>query len=146
LRPREFFVTYLSTAMRPNEMLVEVYLPASPPRSGWAFEEFSRRAGDFALVAIAALVASEGGRCRAARLAAAGGGPVPVRLEAAESILQESGLTDDGIDAAAEVAGELVAPDSDIHASAAYRRQLTRVLTRRALRRARERTENGHHE
>src|SRR3989475_167634 len=82
------------------------------------------------------------GRRAAARgpprpLAIAGAGPVPGGLRAAEEILERDGLTDAAIDAAARRAAELVSPDSDIHASADYRRHLTTVLTRRALKRAR---------
>lgn len=136
LRPGEFFQTYLTTGLAPDEMLVEVRLPAAPPASGWAFEEFSRRHGDFAIVGIAAQLVADGGRCRAARLAAAGAGPKPVRLRAAEEILERDGLNERSIEAAARRAAELVEPDADIHASREYRRHLTRVLTRRAISRA----------
>ncbi len=136
LRPGEFFLGYLTTALAPDEMLVEVRLPAAPPKSGWAFEEFSRRHGDFAIVGIAAVLVAEGERCTMARLAAAGVGATAVRLGAAEEILEREGLTERSLEAAAARAGELVEPDSDIHASAEYRRHLTRVLTRRAIRRA----------
>src|SRR5437763_1798714 len=114
----------------------EVRLPAMPAGSGYAFEEFARRHGDFAIVGIAAMLVRDGARCTSARLAAAGAGPVPVRLRAAEEILERDGLGDAAIEAAAARAAELVAPDSDIHASAEYRRHLTSVLTGRALRRA----------
>ena len=77
-----------------------------------------------------------GRRCTMARLATAGAGPVPVRLRAAEEILERDGLGEAAIEAAARKATELVDPDSDIHGSADYRRHLTGVLTRRALVRA----------
>ena len=115
--------------------------PTPPPTSGWAFAEFARRHGDFALVGIAALLDSEGERCRRARLATAGVGPTPLRLRAAEQILEQGGLTEQSIEAAAVRAAELVEPDSDLHASAEFRRHLTRVLTRLALRRARARSQ-----
>jgi carbon-monoxide dehydrogenase medium subunit len=140
LKPRELFETYLTTRLAPDELLVEVRLPATPAGAGHAFEEFARRHGDFAIVGIAALVVRDGGRCTAARLASAGAGPVPVRLRAAEEILERDGLGDAAVDAAAARAAELVEPDSDVHASADYRRHLTRVLTARALKRAIERT------
>jgi CO/xanthine dehydrogenase FAD-binding subunit len=116
-------------------MLVEVRLPAMPDGAGFAFEEFSRRHGDFAIVGIAATVIRQGERY-AARLVTAGAGPVPTRLRQAEEILERDGFSDAAIEAAARRAAELVEPDTDIHASAAYRRNLTRVLTGRALRRA----------
>jgi CO/xanthine dehydrogenase FAD-binding subunit len=143
LRPKEFFVTYLTTSLAPDEILTEIRLPLPPPGSGWAFEEFSRRHGDFALVGIAAQLVVDGERCRAARLAAAGAGPTPIRLRAAEEILERDGLTERSVEAVAARAAELVEPDSDIHASGAYRRHLTRVLTRRALRRAAARSQEA---
>ena len=140
LKPRALFETYLTTSLAPDELLVEVRLPGAPPGAGYAFEEFARRHGDFAIVGIAALIVRDGDRCTAARLASAGAAPVPVRLRAAEEILERGGLGDAVIEAAAARAADLVDPDSDVHASADYRRHLTRVLTSRALKRAVERT------
>jgi carbon-monoxide dehydrogenase medium subunit len=139
LNANDLYQTYLTTSLEPDEILTEVRLPAMPAGSGWAFEEFARRHGDFALVGIAAVVMIPG-RVRV-RLATAGAGPVPVRLRAAEEILERDGLSDSAIAAASAKAGELVQPDSDIHASADYRRHLTGVLTARALKRARARAE-----
>jgi CO/xanthine dehydrogenase FAD-binding subunit len=136
LRPEQLFQTYLTTSLRADEILTEVRLPAAPAGAGHAFEEFARRHGDFAIVGIAALVVRAGSRCTKARLATAGAGPVPLRLRAAEEILEREGLGEAAIAAAADKAGALVEPDSDIHASADYRRHLTRVLTARALARA----------
>jgi len=131
------FRGYLTTTLAADEMLVEVRLPAMPDGAGFAFEEFSRRHGDFAIVGIAAVVVGTGGhRCAAARLVTAGAGPMPVRLRAAEEILEREGLSEAAVEAATRRAAELVDPPSDIHASADYRRHLTRVLTGRALRRA----------
>ncbi len=136
VKPADFFQTYLTTSLAPDEILTEVRLPASPAGAGHAFEEFSRRHGDFAIVGVAALIVRDGQRCAKARLATAGAGPVPVRLRAAEEILERDGLGDKAIEAAARRAAELVTPDSDIHASAEYRKHLTTVLTGRAIRRA----------
>ena len=79
-----------------------------------------------------------------ARLATAGVGATPQRLRACEEILERDGLGDAAIDAAARRASELVEPDSDIHASADYRRHLAGVLTGRALTRSRELSSAGH--
>jgi len=147
VRAAEFFVGFMTTALQPGEMLVEVRMAAQAPDSGWAFEEFSRRHGDFAIVGIAAMVAVGGDRCRSARLAACGASPTAMRLRAAEEILEHGGVDDRYIDDAAGRAAELVDPGADLHASAEYRRHLTRVLTRRALKRAVERArkrENAH--
>jgi len=132
----ELFVSYLTTSLEPEEVLVEVRVPAMPAGAGYAFEELARRHGDFALVGIAAVIARDGERCTLARLATSGTGPVPIRLRDAERILERDGLGDAAIDAAARRASELVEPDADIHASADYRRHLTGVLTGRAIKRA----------
>jgi carbon-monoxide dehydrogenase medium subunit len=139
LKAAALFETYLTTRLMPDELLVEVRLPAMPAGAGHAFEEFARRHGDFAIVGIAAMVVRDGPRCRVARLASAGAGPVPVRLRAAEEILERDGLGEEALQAAAARVSELVEPDSDVHASAGYRRHLAGVLTLRALRRASER-------
>ncbi|MGH7935080.1 MAG: FAD binding domain-containing protein [Candidatus Binataceae bacterium] len=132
----EFFQGLMATAVAAGEMLVEVRLPAMAANAGWAFEEFSRRHGDFALAAVAAMVTMEGKQCATVRLAAAGVGATPLRLRAAEEILKRAEPGENLIDAAAARAAELVDLDSDIHATAAYRRHLTHTLTRRALTRA----------
>jgi carbon-monoxide dehydrogenase medium subunit len=136
LTAAELFRGYLTTSLGPDDILVEVRLPAMPAGAGYAFEELSRRHGDFAIVGIACALVGEGQRCTSARLATAGASPVPTRLRAAEEILERDGLTDAAIDAASRRAAELVDPEDDLHASAGYRRNLARVLTGRAVRRA----------
>ena len=135
----EFFISYLTTALAPNEIVTEIRFSPAPPTSGWAFEEVARRHGDFALVGVACVIDAEGEQCRTACLAAAGVGPTSIRLRAAEDILMQQGVTEQSIQHAAAQAAELVEPDSDIHASADFRRHLTQVLTRRAIQRALER-------
>jgi CO/xanthine dehydrogenase FAD-binding subunit len=136
-----FFLAYLTTALEPSELLVEVRLPAPPTGSGTAFLEISRRHGDFALVGVACLLALEpdGRHVAAARLAYTGVGGTPLRAHAAEAAL----IGEEAAPAAFARAGELAQvaadPDSDIHASADYRRHLVGVVTRRGLARAHER-------
>jgi carbon-monoxide dehydrogenase medium subunit len=132
----DLFVAPLTTALEPDEIITEVRFPTMPSGAGAAIEEFARRKGDFAIAAIAAMLVCDGERCTTARLATAGIGPVPVRLREAEAILEENGLEEDAIAAAAEKAAELVEPMSDHNASAEFRRHLTTVLTRRAVRKA----------
>ncbi|HEU0168078.1 MAG TPA: xanthine dehydrogenase family protein subunit M [Chloroflexota bacterium] len=124
----EFLGPYMTTALRPDELLTEVRWPVLPAGTRWAFQEFARRHGDFGIVAVAAVVLDG-----AVRVAVAGAGPVPFRATVAEAALARGRLTGKAIGAAAEVAAEGAQPESDIHASAEYRRHLTRVLTRRAL-------------
>ena len=144
LKPEQFFVGYLTTATAPDELLVEVRVPVAPPRTGSAFLEISRRHGDFALVGVAATVTlAESGICTAAAIALTGVGPAPVLARDAARAL----VGDTPSPAAFEVAGRRVAervqPDSDLHASSDYRRQLASVLTRRALGHAAERAATG---
>lgn len=144
LTPEQFFVSYLTTALEPSELLVEVRLPASPPRTGWAFLEVSRRHGDFALVGVAAvLTVDEAGVCTHAALALTGVGPTPVLASRAAQGLVGGGPTAEAFEEAARRVSEALRPDSDLHASAEYRRHVAGVLTRRALARALERAKGG---
>jgi len=138
---QELFLAPLTTALEPDEILTEVRLPAMPSGAGYAIEEFARRKGDFAIAAIAVMLVWDGEHLMTARLATAGIGPVPVRLRDAEAILEQEGLGDDAIAAAAQRAAELIEPMTDHNASADFRRHLTGVLTRRAVLKARNRSD-----
>jgi carbon-monoxide dehydrogenase medium subunit len=131
---RDFFLSALTTCLAPDEIIMEVELPCSPPGAGWAFEEVSRRPGDFAVAMVAAVVSVEAGRVTQARLALGGVAMTPIRAEAAETLLAGQALSPDVIAAAAAAAARDAAdPPSDLHGSADYRRHLVEVLTRRAL-------------
>jgi CO/xanthine dehydrogenase FAD-binding subunit len=130
---REFFRGLLTTALEPDELLCEIEFPAARNGVGAAFAEISRRHGDFALAGVGAQLRMENGRAAEVRLAACGVGPGPVRLRAAEAIAAQDGPTARSIAAAAEAAAREVAPGSDVHASADYRRHLARAMTQRAL-------------
>ena len=132
LRPDEFFLSYLTTALQPDELLAEVRLPAHD-RAGTAFVEVARRQGDFALVGVAAVVELQDGRIARARLAFTGVGATPVRIgELEQSVVgrppDEATLTEAGA-----IASARLDPETDIHASAEYRREVAGVLTERAL-------------
>jgi len=139
----DFFKGMLETALEPGELLVEIALPPLRPRTGTAFLEVARRHGDYALVGVAAVVTLDAtGRCQAARIAllSVGDGPV-LAVEAGKTLVGQK-RSDELLRAAADAAAKRdVDPPSDIHASAAYRRRLVDVLTRRALARAFERAE-----
>jgi CO/xanthine dehydrogenase FAD-binding subunit len=138
----EFFTGLFATALGPEEILLGVEFPAVPAAAGWAFEEVSRRHGDYALVGVAVLVTSgSGGRCDSARVALLSVGDGPVVSTAAAGPLVGQEPTAGTIGEAAAAAARDVDPPSDIHASSDYRRQLVRVLTRRALTRAFNRTQ-----
>lgn len=133
------FEMVFTTSLAADEILTEVRIPPMPPSAGHAVEEFARRQGDFAIVSVAAIVSRKGSRCTAARIATGGTGPVPSRHRAAEEILEREGLDEEAIAAAARKVATLIEPNSDLHASADFRRHLSEVLTKRAVRKALER-------
>lgn len=137
----EFFIGFFTTALEPDELLVEIALPSMPPRSGFSFQEVARRHGDYALVGVAAVVTlDEEDQCQEARLVFLSVGDGPVEARQAVESLKGQALTPEAIQAAAETAAAAdVDPSGDIHASADYRRHLVKVLTRRALKQAAER-------
>lgn len=135
LQAEAFFQGYLETALEPGEMAVEARFPWVDPRAGWAFMEFARRSGDYALVGAAAvLTPGEDGACQEARIAYSGVAGSPVRATAVEQALVGSMLDELAVNEAAELAREVVSEDmSDVHATVEYRRVLTAELTRRVL-------------
>src|SRR5207249_1431623 len=133
---REFFVGPLMTVMRPDELLTEIDV-AAPPATGWAIEEIARRAGDFAIVAVTALIGIDRqGRVSLVRLAFGGVGATPVRAVAAEDALIGRELTAERLAQIAITARDSLSPQSDAFVSGAYRRHVAGVLARRALTRA----------
>jgi carbon-monoxide dehydrogenase medium subunit len=136
----QFFAAPLTTTLRADELLVEIRVPALPPRTGGAFVEISRRAGDYALVGVSALVTLDAaGRCTRARIALCGAGPTPIRAAAAEQILTGARVAGKALDDAAGQAAAVTTPPSDVHASAAFRKKLARHVTREALETAAQR-------
>jgi CO/xanthine dehydrogenase FAD-binding subunit len=129
----DFFLSYLSTAIEPGEMLTEIRLPAWKPQWRWGFQEVCRREGDFALVGAVALLQLDDAACQAARLIMFGVGGTPVRLQRAEEMLSGRQVDDRLLDAVAKVVAHELQPDSDIHASAEYRKEVGGVVARRAL-------------
>jgi carbon-monoxide dehydrogenase medium subunit len=126
----EFFVGLFSTAIQTGELLTEIRIPPPRARSGFAFQELSRRHGDFALV----------GQCAEARIALVSVGDTPMLAVQAAMALTGQKPSAAAIHAAGDAAASRdIDPSSDIHASARYRRHLASVLTRRALERAFER-------
>jgi len=128
-----FFVDVLTTALEPDEMLVAVEFPRIPDGAGAAFAEISRRDGDFALAGVAAQITVSNSRVSDARIAACGVAPAPMRFRNAEEILLDSAGEPETMDAAADAVAASCDPHDDVHASAAYRRQLAAAMTRRAL-------------
>jgi carbon-monoxide dehydrogenase medium subunit len=142
---RDFFIGLFTTALEPDELLLETVFPPMPPHSGWSFQEVARRHHDFALVGVAAMVTLDGeGTCDRARLVYFSVGDSPVEAGHATAVLAGQEPSPEAIREAAEMASKSdVDPQSDINASAAYRRHLVNVLGRRALAEAFERAQGG---
>jgi carbon-monoxide dehydrogenase medium subunit len=141
----DFYTGLFSTALAPDELLAEIAWPAMPPGSGWAFEEEARRHGDYAMVGVAAVVrVGADGRCAEARLVYLSVGDGPFAATGAASTLVGEALDERAFAAAAERAAAEIEPNGDIHASAEFKRHLTRALTARALRRAAGRARGAH--
>jgi CO/xanthine dehydrogenase FAD-binding subunit len=133
---RDFFKGPLTTALTSDELLTEVDLATVGAR-GWAVEEIARRAGDFAIVAVATLLGLDGrGRATDVRISLGGVAATPIRATAAEEALVGYEPTAERIAAGAALARDALDPPSDAFVSSAYRRHLAGVLVRRALTRA----------
>jgi carbon-monoxide dehydrogenase medium subunit len=128
----EMFQDYMTTALAPDEVLTEVRLPAMDG-FGFGYEKFSRRAEDWAMVGVCALVKASGDSCEDVRIGLTNMGSTPLRATAAEEALRGQPLTAESIRAAAEQAAEGTDPPGDLNATSDYKRHLARVLTRRAL-------------
>ena len=145
----EFYTGLFSTELEPDEVLVEVRIPASKSDCGWGFEEFARRHGDYAQAGlVATLSLHRDGTCKQAKLVYFSVGETPIEARRAAAVLQGIEPNSAAIAEAAEIAAsEEVDPSSDIHSSAQFKRHLCRVLTTRvvevALQRARARSDGG---
>jgi carbon-monoxide dehydrogenase medium subunit len=140
----DFFVTYFTTAIGPDEVLTRVRLRLPNGRSGSCFTEIARRHGDFALAGVGALVSLDGdGAIADARLALIGVGDRAVRAAGAEAVLRGKRPSAALFAEAAEAVCAEIAPRGDIHASEGDRRDLAHVLTRRALETALARARGG---
>jgi CO/xanthine dehydrogenase FAD-binding subunit len=130
----EFFVTHLTTALEPDELLIEVEVPPVAEGTGHAFTEYSRRHGDFALGGAAVLYTKNGdGTCTDARIAMLGAADTPLRAREAEAALRGQKLDDDVAAEAAKLAARDIEPTGDIHGSSSYRKRLIEAMVRRAL-------------
>jgi carbon-monoxide dehydrogenase medium subunit len=130
----DFFTGPLQTTLKPDEILTEIRLPAWPPARRWAFKEFARRKGDFAMAGIAIFYdLDEQRRASDVHIGAIGIADRPIRLAAAEAALKGSAVTASRIAATIAAARAEIDPPSDIHASAAYRRGLIGTLLERGL-------------
>lgn len=141
-----FFAGALTTALTPDEMLMEADLPVARPHSGSCFLEVARRRGDFALIGVACTVwLSADGRCTDARIALCNAGETPVLAAEAGRTLVGEQIAAPQIAAAAALVQRSIEPAGSIHASKEFQRHLAGVLTGRALTQANERAQRRDH-
>jgi CO/xanthine dehydrogenase FAD-binding subunit len=129
----DFFRDALTVDLGEDEIVTEIHLPKLPPNTGWGFEEVARRAGDFALAAVAVTLTTSDGKIAEASIALTGVGPTPVRAQKAETLLRGEKIETKLIGRVIEAVRAGIAPDTDLHASSDYRRHLAGVLTGRAV-------------
>jgi CO/xanthine dehydrogenase FAD-binding subunit len=134
----EFFVSYMTTALEATELLVQISVPSLPLHTGWSYQEISRRHGDFALAGAAAVISLDAsGHIRHARLTLTGA--TPLRARQVEELLLGQKPAAALFKDAARRGTQNIEQDSDIHASAEYRRRACEALARRGLTQAAQR-------
>ena len=129
----EFFVDPFTTALRENEILTEIRIPALAANTGSSYKKFANKASHFAVVGVAAFVTMSGGVCQRVRIGITGAGPRATRAREAEGALEGKEPTESNLAQAAQQAAQGIDFLGDIHASEEYRAHLTQVFTRRAV-------------
>lgn len=128
----DFYVSHFTTTLAEGEVLTAIEIPSQDGRAA-GIVEITRRHGDFALIGAVASVTRDGATCADARVVLFGAGETPMRITAAEDALRGSDLDADALTAAGAAAAAGIDPGDDLHASAAYRREVAAVVTRRAI-------------
>jgi len=140
---KEFFLTYMTTDMMPDELLTEIHLPIKDLPKGYAFEEISRRHGDFSLVSATSMVdCTETGEISRVKIAVGGVDHVPLLAE--EEDLQPligTQLDENTVEDVTNTILEMAEPDGDLHATSEYRFHMAKVLIRKSLRKAYQRAQ-----
>jgi carbon-monoxide dehydrogenase medium subunit len=137
---KDFFVGALTTALEPDELIIQICLPVWPSARRWGFQEFARRRGDFAMAAAAVFYDQDAsGKAANVHIGIIGVGDIPRRLTAVEAALNGGVIDEAAMTRAAEITSANVDAQEDIHASAAYRRSLAGTMVERALRDAAKR-------
>ncbi len=139
----DFFVDLFENALADNEILTEIRIPTPGPGSGGAYYKVERKVGDYAISATAVQLTINGNTCTAARIGLTNVSAVPMRATGAEQALIGKQITDEVLEAAGQAAAAECDPSPDLRGSVAYKRDLTRVVIKRAIRQAVERAQGG---
>jgi carbon-monoxide dehydrogenase medium subunit len=138
----DFFVGLFQTALAPDEILTEIRIPEPPPRSGGSYVKLERKVGDFATAATAAQVTlAASGEVAQVGIGLTNAGPMPLRAAAAETFLKGKAPSREAVAEAARLASEAASPGADRRGAVEYKKQMSRVLTARALQRAIDRAQ-----
>lgn len=135
----DFFVDLFENSLEDNEILKEIRIPTPGANTGGAYLKIERKVGDYAVSAVAVQLTMDGDTCTAARIGLTNVSPVPMRAANAEQELVGKKVTDEVLEAAGQAAAAECDPSADLRGSVEYKRDLTRVLTKRAIRKAIER-------
>jgi len=140
-----FFTGPLATALAPGEILTEIRIPLPPPRSGGAYLKLERKVGDFATAAVGVqLTLGDNGTCARVGIGLTNVGATPIKAQRAEGLLRGHRPDDPTIREVAHTAAAESDPTEDLRGPVEYKRDLVRVLTARAIRRALERAGAAH--
>src|SRR5881409_1181294 len=139
-----FFLGPFATALKPDEILVEIRVPVPPARSGGAYLKLERKVGDFATAAVAVQLAlGANGACDQAGIGLTSVGLTAIKATRAEAALKSNRPDDAAIKRAAQLCAEATQPSEDLRGSVEYKRDMVRVLTAGALRKSLERAGEG---
>jgi CO/xanthine dehydrogenase FAD-binding subunit len=139
----DLYLGYLETTLAPDEIVTEVWFPRVQPNAGYAWLEFARRHGDYAIAGVGVAVTRDGDAITEARIVATGVGSRPVRATAAEAILVGGPPSAERTRAAMDALRGAIEPEADVHATVEYRRHLAGVLLERAVAVAYERDQSA---
>src|SRR5262249_46274105 len=138
-----FFVGLFENSLHPGEVLTEIRIPKPAAGSGGAYLKLERKVGDYAVAAVAVQLQLAGGVGGGVRIGLTNVGPVPARAPDAEAALAGKAVTDEVVEAAGRAAAGECDPSADLRGDVDYKRDMVRVLTKRAVRRAVERAQGA---
>ncbi len=137
IKSDDFFVDLFTSTLKHTELLTEITIPSYLPNTGDAYFKLTQRSGDFAIVSVAVVIRLGGGDvCESAGVALGSVGPTPIRAKGAEKVLNGKPITDKLIDEASDLASQEIDPSTDVHASAEYKKEMSKEVTQKALKEA----------
>ncbi|MGA2400723.1 MAG: xanthine dehydrogenase family protein subunit M [Syntrophobacteraceae bacterium] len=137
IKSDDFFVDLFTSALKHGELLTEIAIPSYLPGTGDAYHKLTQRSGDFAIVSVAVVMTlGDGDVCQSASVVLGSVGPTPIRSKKAEKALKGKSITDKLIDEASDLASREIDPSSDVHSSAEYKKEMSKVITQKALKEA----------